>query len=361
MTLKHPEWWDSNSNQPYKLQSIEKHRFGLNNLREYSLTALTALLLSPFIAWRYAKIKPKPITQTKDFMGLGVSFDFGDIEEIVDLVEELDVKHLLIRVPSWHIKHLDTYINFAERFPQRKLLINILQCRDTVENLRTWSEAVNLIVESFLPLTKEFQLGNAINRSKWGCLNLGDYLNLLDSTRKIQDRFPQATFTGSSVIDFEPVATLRTLINSHQYQLDACTSALYVNRRGSPYSRQFGVFDLNRKIRLIASLISLSNRCQNRFWITEINWPLLNTTPYTPNSGHPRSTVDEKTQAKFLTDYYQIAHATGFVERVYWWQLINPGYGLVDHRGANIRRMPSFYAFRKLLSEGIEPQLSQFS
>ena len=98
-----------------------------------------------------------------------------------------------------------------------------------------------------------------------------------------------------------------------------------------------------------------------RLWITETNWPLLNTAPYTPNSGHPRSTVDEKTQAKFLTDYYHIAYATGLVERVYWWQLINPGYGLVDHRGANLRRMPSFYAFRKLLSKGIDSKISQIS
>jgi hypothetical protein len=34
---------------------------------------------------------------------------------------------------------------------------------------------------------------------------------------------------------------------------------------------------------------------------------------------------------------------------VYWWQLINPGYGLVDHRGGGLRKMLSFYAFKRLL------------
>mgnify|MGYP000855373273 FL=1 len=151
------------------------------------------------------------------------------------------------------------------------------------------------------------------------------------------------------MIDFEPLSTLRTLFNFHQYQLDACSALLYVNRRGSPYAKQFGLFDLEKKIRIVAALVALSNRCDHRLWITEVNWPLLNTKPYPPNSGHPRSTVDEETQAQYLTEYCEIARQTGLVDRVYWWQLINPGYGLVDHRGDELRKMPSFYAFKRLL------------
>ena len=76
-------------------------------------------------------------------------------------------------------------------------------------------------------------------------------------------------------------------------------------------------------------------------------------TPYTPNSGLPRSTVDEVTQAKYLTEYYRIAYQTGCVERVYWWQLVNPGYGLADHREGKIRKMPSFHAFANLFKGAI--------
>jgi hypothetical protein len=60
--------------------------------------------------------------------------------------------------------------------------------------------------------------------------------------------------------------------------------------------------------------------------------------------------VDEATQAKYLSQYFTIANNTGWVKRVYWWQLINPGYGLVDHRQKQLRKMPSFYAFKKLLA-----------
>lgn len=124
---------------------------------------------------------------------------------------------------------------------------------------------------------------------------------------------------------------------------------MYVNRRGSPFNRQYGLFDLARKLRLVFAIVSLANRSEPRLWITETNWPLLNTKPWTPNSGDPRSTVDEPTQAEYLKQYFQIAYQTGFAERVYWWQLINPGYGLVDHRRGKLRKYPSYFAFKEIL------------
>ena len=108
---------------------------------------------------------------------------------------------------------------------------------------------------------------------------------------------------------------------------------------------------LERKIQLISSLLRLSNRSSNHLWITETNWPLLNTKPFTPNSGNQRSTVNENTQADYLSEYYKIAWKTNKVERVYWWQLIQAGYGLVDHRFSKLRKMPSYFAFKRLCNE----------
>ncbi|HCV21690.1 MAG TPA: hypothetical protein DF863_09580 [Gammaproteobacteria bacterium] len=353
MSIEHPDWCDSHSDQPYRLKDGDKSRVRSANLLEYARTGLTALALSPLIAWRYATLHSNhQRAAATDFVGLGVSPDHGDPGAVSELVEELGVKRLLLRVPSWHVDRLDEYLDFAARFPAREFLINILQSRDSVKDPAGWAKAVETIVDAFTPLTQEFQLGNAINRSKWGCRHSGDYLSLLDAVADLPMRFHNIVLAGSSVIDFEPLVTLRTLINRHRYRLDACSCALYVNRRGSPRSTQYGVFDLARKIRLIGAMTALSNRSANRLWITEANWPLLDTRPYTPNSGHPRSTVDEATQAQYLTDYYQLAYATGLVERVYWWQLVNPGYGLVDHRGGQLRKMPSFTAFGRLLSNG---------
>ena len=349
MRPEHPSWWDRHSDQPYKLDPVQKPRLESANLLEYARTGLTALALCPMIAWRYGTLAKSEPVAAKDFVGLGISPDHGEHHAIVDLVEELGVRRLLLRVPSWHLDRLDDYLEFATRFAGREFLINILQSTESVVRPDGWTRAVERVIGAFLPITQTFQLGNAINRSKWGCRHTGEYLALLDAVSDIRERIPGITLAGSSVIDFEPLVSLRTLVNLHRYRLDACSCALYVNRRGSPRSTQYGVFDLARKIRLIKTIAALSNRSTDRLWITETNWPLLGTQPYTPNSGQPRSTVDEATQARYLTEYFQIAHATGLVERVYWWQLINPGYGLVDHRGGRLRKMPSFMAFSRLL------------
>ena len=346
-----PSWWDPHSDQPYKLPKGEKPRATSAQVYEYLKTALTALVASPGVAWRYAFPGPKNYPKAIDFVGLGISPDHGDVNQLQDLVSELGVKRLLLRVPSWHCEQVDYYLRFAERFPDNSFLINILQSRDSVERPQEWRRALEVITDAFLPVTKEFQIGNAINRTKWGCRHTGEYLSLLEATDSIRKSHPGIVLGGSSVIDFEPLATLRTLINFHPFQLDACASAMYVNRRGSPRSKQYGLFSLREKLRLIFAITKLSRRSRGELWITETNWPLLNTKPYTPNSGLPRSTVDEETQARYLTDYYRIAHALGYVSRVYWWQLVNPGYGLIDHRDGEMRKMPSFFSFKRLLTD----------
>jgi hypothetical protein len=35
---------------------------------------------------------------------------------------------------------------------------------------------------------------------------------------------------------------------------------------------------------------------------------------------------------------------------VYWWQLLHPGFGLVDTRDGTLRRRPTFAVYRDLLS-----------
>lgn len=350
MKPDYPSWWDPFSDQPYKLPEEKKPRLSRGQLSEYLKTALTALMVSPALAWRYGFPGKKTAPKLRDFVGLGVSPDHGEISQLQDLVSELGVKRLLLRVPSWHSDQFEFYLRFVEGFPDHTFLINILQSRDSVENQDEWHRAIETITQAFYPITNEFQIGNAINRTKWGCRHTGEYLSLLDSTASLRETHPNLVLAGSSVIDFEPLVTLRTLINFHPFQLDACASAMYVNRRGAPHSKQYRIFGLREKLRLVHALVTLSNRCSSELWITETNWPLLGTKPYTPNSGLPRSTVDEETQARYLSEYYRIAHSLGFVSRVYWWQLVNPGYGLIDHRDGTMRKMPSFFAFQNLLS-----------
>jgi len=48
-------------------------------------------------------------------------------------------------------------------------------------------------------------------------------------------------------------------------------------------------------------------------------------------------------------EYFKIAKESKKIKRVYWHQLIAPGYGLVDNRDGKIVKYPQFYAFKKML------------
>lgn len=352
-----PDWWDPYSCQPYTMKSEAKPRSGVANIWEYAKVAGANLVGLPAIAYQTLALQKTPANISADqFVGLSIAPDSQYESAMVEMVEELGVKQLQIRIPSWDTGALDEYVRFLELFPNNEFIINILQSRDSVNNIDQWQRQVADIIEATQHITKTYWIGNAVNRTKWGCVHSGQALDLQESVEELRKDYSGLTLLGSSIIDFEPLLSWRTLWNFRNYRIQANAALLYVNRRHSPYGTQYGVFDLENKLRLAKAMTKLSNRCDDSLWITETNWPLLDTKPYTPNSGNPTRTVDEETQAKYLKWYYQIAWQTGWVDRVYWWQLINPGYGLVDFRQGSLRKMPSYYAFKDIIaSELSEP------
>ena len=313
--------------------------------------AFGALIGLPFIVASYLSLRAKPSQASPEtFVGLSIDLGFGYEAEQIEMVRDLGVKQVLLRIPSWDVDNLDRYVSLLAQLEACDLVINILQSRESTADLNTWRQQVHQIVASTIPYTSTYWIGNAMNRTKWGCKHSGEALGLHEVINSLQAQYSNIFILGSSIIDFEPLLTWRSLFNAASFRLNAVAALLYVNRRHSPYGTQYGIFDLRNKLRLTKAMVRLSPRSDNQLWITETNWPLLNTKPYTPNSGNPSRTVDEETQAKYLTLYYQIAYQTGWVERVYWWSLINPGYGLVDHRDGTLRKLPSYFAFKALLN-----------
>ena len=128
MTIEHPAWWDPHSDQPFKLSRQQKPRITAANLIELLRTGLSTTVLLPAIAWCYATQKRySKLPAIKEFAGLGISPERGNHNAIVELVAELGVERLLIRVPTWQVDQLDPYLRFAELFKHHRILINILQ------------------------------------------------------------------------------------------------------------------------------------------------------------------------------------------------------------------------------------------
>ena len=349
--------WDKYSDQPYPIKDREfKKKQRSKNKLEYLKLALTNMLFFPTAAASMkaftAKNNHRPY-EKQYFYGLGVNLDKGDIQ--YELVEELGVKSLIIRIPLSDISNLYRYYLFVQRFKQQDpsidILLNILQDRVHIENKQLLRSHIIEIFHTFKELVTEYQIGNAINRMKWGFYSIKEYIEFYQVVQQVRDeQFPNIKLIGPSVIDFEYYYTIRALFNSYNISYDKLGALLYVDRRGDPKNKQLGIFDTKNKIDMLYALVQLSSKCKSdEIYITEVNWPLKGTAPYAPTS--PKECVDEFTYSKYMLEYFDIAYKTQKISKVFWHQLIAPGYGLVDNRDGKIRKMDSFYKFKRLLQE----------
>ncbi len=348
INIKFP--WDRYSDQPYVLKKELKQELRRGHKIDYIKLITTNLIFFPYLFARfYFKSKfHKRLIKTPEFYGLCVNLDKGVGQ--YELVEELGVKSLQIRVFLNDIKNIDAYVEFAKGFGvDKEILITIIQDREHIENPKLLEADITTIFQKFKDITDEVMIGNAINRIKWGFVSMEEYLSFYETIQKIRDRdFPNIKLIGSSIIDFEYHFTIRTLFNNYNVHYDRVASLLYVDRRGSPYSTQMGIFDLKNKIEFLETIVRNSKKSENSIYITETNYPLSGTAPYAPTSE--KECVSEELYNRYMLDYFDIALRSQKVQKVYWHQLIASGYGLVDNRDGKLRKTKAFYSFKELIN-----------
>ena len=353
--------WDYYSDQPHILKRADKRALRKGHGLDYLKLIGTNLIYFPYLFLKFlwkplaskdlttkkTRLKPSVLSMP-NFYGLCVNLDKG--KEQFELVEELGVTSLQIRVFLNEIKNIDNYVNFVKGFGEDKeILITIVQDREHIENHELLARDITTIFQKFEGVATEFMIGNAINRIKWSFVSMEEYLSFYEVVQNIRDeKFPKLQLIGSSIIDFEYHFTIRTLFNGFKIKYDKVGSLLYVDRRGSPYSTQMGIFDFRNKIEFLDTIIKSSTQTDNSIYITEANWPLSGTAPYAPTSE--KECVSEALYNQYMIEYFEIALKSQKIEKVYWHQLIAPGYGLVDNRDEKIRKTSAFYSFKKLLS-----------
>ncbi len=354
--------WDSHSDQPYILKRETKKALRKGHGFDYVKLIATNLIFFPYLFLKFLLSLVPTLSvgtknqdgfyqhnqKTKEMLGLCVNLDKG--EEQFALVEELGVSSLQIRVFLNDIENIDTYVAFAKGFGEDKeLLITIIQDREHIENHELLAQDVAIIFEKFKSIATEFQVGNAINRIKWGFISMEEYLAFYEVVQKVRDeQFSDIKLIGSSVIDFEYHFTIRTLFNGYKVHYDKFSSLLYVDRRGSPHSTQMGIFDFRNKINFLDTIVKSSSKSENSIYITEANWPLSGTAPYAPTSE--KECVSEELYNQYMLEYFDIAKKSNKIEKVFWHQLIAPGYGLVDNRDGTIRKTQAFHSFKELIA-----------
>jgi len=352
MKKKTPFIWDNYSDQPHvikdKTYKKTMRRRYKNDFLKMTFTNLIMFPLSISLMKLFSKKEDQNFDKEK-FYGIGVNLDKGNSQQ--ELIEELGVKSLIIRIPLSDIQNLDKYYEFAKSFgDDKKILLNIMQDRNHIDNFDLLKLHIMEIFNTFKDITQEYQIGTTINRAKWGFFAVKEYLEFYKTVEVIRDNnYKTLKLIGPSVIDFEFHYTIRALFNMCDMKFDKLSSLLYVDRRGAPQNTQMGIFDTKNKIDMLYSIVKMSPKMKtDEIYITEVNWPLSGTAPYAPTSE--KECVSEEQYAKYMIDYFQIVKDTNKVQKVFWHQLVAPGYGLVDNRDGMIRRTKAFYEFKKLLN-----------
>jgi hypothetical protein len=344
--------WDGLSDQPHQHAGRwDKLAVRLGDFGTHLRMARGTIGSLPRIWRRYRELRRRLYSTEAPFSGIGVCVRplIGREEELLAAVDDLGVRHVLLRLHPWQEDHeaeealacalVDRGIEVVFALPQR---------RELVRDLERWREAIRELARRFTPYGHYFQIGQAINRSKWGVWNLGEFQALAKVAAEELRRYPDVQLVGPGVIDFEFHVTA-AVANwpGNAVSFDVLGSLLYVDRRGAPESRQAG-FDTVGKVVLLQAIADTARHFQPRSWITEVNWPLREG-PHSP-AGRDVS-VDEGTYADYLVRYYLLALGSGCAERVYWWQLEARGYGLVVASENGLRRRAGFAALATLIRQ----------
>jgi hypothetical protein len=340
--MQAPFSWDDYSDQAAQLKDrAYKKRMRLRERSSLATTFLLAIFMLPLSLLAMPFVKRKLI-DSEEFFSLGVDFEREE-EQTQQLVDELGVTHILLRLKLWEMDKLDKLKTFAKQNKEKKITLKILQDREHIEDLTLTKKDFTTIFNELHELVDIFEIGSTINRAKWGFFSVREYLNFYQVAYRLkQEEFQDIKLIGSGVIDFEFHYTLHTLFNFCKCKYDGIAALLYVDRRGAPENTQLG-FALTDKIALLSTMVWMSPKTKQELHITETNWPISETAPYAPTSEH--ECVNEKLYADYMLRYYLLAFASQQVDSVSWHQLIAPGYGLVDNR-KEIQKRDAFYVYK---------------
>jgi hypothetical protein len=338
--------WNPLADQPHNVASKkERFRHHLRHSGSYVSLFADNLKKSVPVLSLYRKYRKALFEQPQsigDPFGLAISSSDRN-EEAIALFQESGVKRALLRIPSWEEYRFREFEDFCEMLVNKgnEIVFALLQQRDDVLNPHQWEEFCKKAFSRFGRFSSFFEVGHAWNRTKWGVWDHREYLKLADACLRAAEDYG-IKLVGPAVIDFEFHLYPSVL---KKVPFDVVSSLLYVDRVGAPESKQFG-WDAVHKLALLSAVV---NNCLKdcSLWITEVNWPLEGTGKYSPAAGKPN--VSEEEQADYLVRYYILLVVTGWVERIYWWQLVAPGYGLIDDRSSSWRKRPSFLALKTVV------------
>jgi len=337
------------SDQPdiVRVSKDEKKIVRLSQLDLYTELVLKDLRLLPGFVVDYFDIDRFRGADTSYFFGIFADPLKNDPFMLLEYIYELNPDSVGVRLymdeTLFDGDKLKIVKSFVKNLHYRGIdIFLVLAQTSQTKNIKNQKIFFEKIFEEFDGIVTNYQVGEAINRIKWGIIMKDEYArfykNALDAR---EDGGYEINFAAPSVIDFEWYYTLYYLDVVGERNVDILNSLLYVDRRGAPENEQYG-FDSIEKMELMKAISP-----RKPFWITEVNWPIKGTGEYKPTSEDEAVSLEE--YSNYMVRYMILALASEVVDRVYWWQLAAKGYGLVDH--TDMSKTEAFYAYRFMIEQ----------
>lgn len=355
--------WDERSGQA-QTTLLSKDRSRLYPFRRH-LKTVTASLRSLVSVWgEYRLLCDEAYCgwiPMRDRVGMAVEIRGEHNEAQFELLAELGPIPVMVRF--YHHKSIEERGIVAAavrrlREAGHSVSIALVQDRAAVTHPESWAGFVEDVLQRIGDVVEMVEVGHAINRVKWGIWDFDEYRRLIAPVARLAAQYPDVTFSGPAVIDFEypyVLAALGSLPDG--FAFGALSHHLYVDRRGAPENRQ-GRFSTLEKCALARAIARRHERCGNKLIVSEVNWPILGTGVHSPVgspyvSPGPRfndPSVSEDDYADYMIRYLLVSLCSGLADRVYWWRLAAYGYGLIDDSDSHAwRQRPAFVALREFL------------
>ena len=346
--------WDFYNNQPDVLNN-KKLKNQISILAWFAnlkilIASLYALLILPLTYIFNRRSLEKKI----DSFGLCVNIDkpmdsqkLINNNELIEMIDELSIENILVRIPLADFDNLEKYIDFISNLQNKDLLVCILQDREHIEDKKLTEERLEIIFKKLNGTANKFQIGNVINRKKWSFLSVDEYFSFFKIAYDLKNnKFPNIRLLGGNIIDFDIPFFARSIFHFRSIYYDGIATQLYVDRRGAPEQKQFG-FNALSKIKTYAALALASTKTSKDLYITEVNWALSGMGKWAPAKNY---LTDESLQSRYLVRYYLLMLGSGKIKKCYWHQLVAPGYGLVNNVSGKIIKRDAYYCFKCLIS-----------
>ena len=351
--------WDDNSAQAMIVLQRQTKR-SLRRKRDGLKLLFNNVIALPKIWYCYRALKRKAYQKTVTIYNkIGIALHPAYWQQEKALLTELSSIPVLIRFYCHEtMQQWQSSIELIRELQTRKItvMVALVQDRNAVIDSEHWQVFLESVIPQIHSLVDWIEIGHATNRVKWGLWCAAEYSKLLYAVSLYKERYPALHLIGPAVIDFEWYKIIDLLKSlPKRSKLYALSQHLYVDRRGAPENFQ-GKFSTLEKCALAKAIAKSSRQCDNRYIISEFNWPLKETGIYSP-IGSPymapewfrdKPGVTETEYAHYLIRFLTIALCSSFVERAVIWRLSAHGYGLVDDRDG-FRKRPAFFALQTYL------------